>query len=684
MQATLGDVTLKSAQITAGGKVTLAALNGDVNLTANKDVDFRHEVKSETGGMWVTHSDKGNLDETVQHTTIDAGDGLTITVGTNGSINVDYKDFGDLDKSIERLSAEPGLEWMAQVKAGVDPVQWIAIQEAHKSWDYSSQSLSPAAAMIITMVATIATMGAGTLFTAAGSTMQGLSLGGMATAGSSLSPAMAAAVTAGINSLAISAAVSTVANKGNPLDVMKDLASKESLRNLAAAMVTAGLLQGVSAEIGIDMNATDLPGRIQAAVLRVTVNTVVQSTINGQDLGDTLKTSLIMAVSQVAMGEIHELTGSLDDPAKKALIDGLTGGAFAELMGGDFLNGAASAAVASLASGGLANSIEDDQVRAKTAALIGGLTSMMIGGDVEDMAAAASIADSIQTNAAGDPDFKQIVKVMKVVNPLMETGLVPDNIAPDKAKTIALLSSTALMDQNGNPLNETQALKAMTGLLNLPGAQDWLSGEVTFDSIEFEQMTQIDQYSSGLSVSENSNQIVPLLIAGWALIELGLSAYDIYEAGATVLDDNASGVDKTLAVGGVVIGMLLPGGGYGTASKLAYDKTKKVWTSKAGLEFGYDKNYGNRIKHVMAHFEPNPNKLNHSVFSFNKNEIIDVLDETWSKVKTNKSLYKVPDNAKDVYVVDLGRKIGTNGQTKIRIVVDPDTSKVTSAYPYSK
>ena len=349
INATLGDVTLKAAEVKAGGKVTLAALNGDVNLTSNKDVDFRHEIKTETGGMWTTFSDRGRLDEKVQHTKIDAGDGLTITVGTNGTVNVDYKDFGDLDKSIDRLSKEPGLAWMAQVKDGATPAQWNAIQEAHKSWDYSSQSLSPQAAMIITMIATIATMGAGSVL-AAGTSASTQSLGGLAAAKMGIQNAvLKAAVAAGVNSLAVSATVSLVGNKGNLGATLKQLGSKESIRSLATAMVTAGLLQGVSGATGINMNATDLPGRIQAAALRMTVNTAVQSTIGGQDLSDSLKMNLIMAGTDVIGGELSEQIGDAfkNDPNNiaKYLAHAVVGCAGGAALGDDCGSGAAGAVI---------------------------------------------------------------------------------------------------------------------------------------------------------------------------------------------------------------------------------------------------------------------------------------------------------------------------------------------------
>ncbi|WP_417793945.1 filamentous hemagglutinin N-terminal domain-containing protein [Terasakiella pusilla] len=422
LQATLGDVTLKAVDVKAGGKVELAALNGDVNLSANKDVNFRHEVKTTTGGMWTTITDQGRLDETVQHTTIDAGDGLTITVGTNGSINVDYKDFGDLDKSIDRLSKEPGLEWMAQVKAGLTDVQWNAVKEAHESWSTSNKSLSGAATIMITMIATVVTMGAGAMF-AAGTSLANMSLGGLAAQGMGLTgTAMGAAVSAGINTLAVSSMVSTVANKGNPLAVMKDMASKENLRSLAAAMVTAGIMQGATnADILPKGGYADLSGAdaIQKFAVQTTVRTAVNATINGQDLGDAAKQSITATATDMLASYTFDAIGGFaqnqtndgndlwkDGSPLKAVAHSVAGGFIAELSGQEFTAGAVSAAATELMSGALAE--VDPNLRVHMAGMIGATAVMLTGGSAEDMQMGQTIAQSVMlNNHLMHPDFKK-------------------------------------------------------------------------------------------------------------------------------------------------------------------------------------------------------------------------------------------------------------------------------------
>ena len=63
--------------------------------------------------------------------------------------------------------------------------------------------------------------------------------------------------------------------------------------------------------------------------------------------------------------------------------------------------------------------------------------------------------------------------------------------------------------------------------------------------------------------------IVPFLVAGWALAELGLSAYDVYDAVSTALDPDATTGQKLFSAGGALAGVVLPGGGYSAVDNVA-------------------------------------------------------------------------------------------------------------------
>jgi len=82
-----------------------------------------------------------------------------------------------------------------------------------------------------------------------------------------------------------------------------------------------------------------------------------------------------------------------------------------------------------------------------------------------------------------------------------------------------------------------------------------------------------------LKYTDPDGEIIPLLIAGaaavWAITEVALSAYDIYSAGKTVANPNASWTDKGISVAGVGIGLIAPGGGYGKVGQEALQSLSK-------------------------------------------------------------------------------------------------------------
>lgn len=105
----------------------------------------------------------------------------------------------------------------------------------------------------------------------------------------------------------------------------------------------------------------------------------------------------------------------------------------------------------------------------------------------------------------------------------------------------------------------------------------------------------LNSYSYGLgnpiTNKDPEGEIVPLLLAGWAAIEIGLSAYDAYNAYQTVNDPNASSLEKSVSVTGFVAGLAAPGGGYGTVGRSivgqSFGKLGTVVDNAAGKITGF-------------------------------------------------------------------------------------------------
>lgn len=100
-----------------------------------------------------------------------------------------------------------------------------------------------------------------------------------------------------------------------------------------------------------------------------------------------------------------------------------------------------------------------------------------------------------------------------------------------------------------------------------------------------------------------------------------------------------------------------------------------VHVSPEGLRYGYDKKFGNRVDHVLDHTVQNPQKPIHTVFNTKGDDVLKLVDEAWRR-------RGMPEpNDASAFVVDMGRPIGTNGETRIRLVVDTSTNDVITAYP---
>lgn len=114
------------------------------------------------------------------------------------------------------------------------------------------------------------------------------------------------------------------------------------------------------------------------------------------------------------------------------------------------------------------------------------------------------------------------------------------------------------------------------------------------------------------------------------------------------------------------------------AGKLSYDATSKTWTSPQGLVYGQGSAHGNRVKHVLDHATPNPNKPVHSVFNVDRNQVIGLVDEAWTKRVGPGTLQP---NGNRVWTVEMGRQVGTNGQSSINLVIRDGTTEVITAFP---
>ena len=65
------------------------------------------------------------------------------------------------------------------------------------------------------------------------------------------------------------------------------------------------------------------------------------------------------------------------------------------------------------------------------------------------------------------------------------------------------------------------------------------------------------------------------------------------------------------------------------------------------------------------------------MFNVDKSNVIGLVDEAWIK----KSVGSLAGNGYVTYNIDMGKVIGTNGESNIKIVTNGYTNKIISVYP---
>ncbi|MDX8239898.1 DUF637 domain-containing protein [Acinetobacter pittii] len=308
---------LKNATIETGGKLELIAAKTSIT-------DLLKKEKSSLA--WQSMQDKGSITETAQLPsfngpvlpTFKAAGGLSVQVP------ISEKDANkvELRDAILDLSKKPGNEYLKELVNRKD-VDWQKVLLTQKDWDYKQQGLTAAGAAIIVIIITIVTMGTGTAAaagaaggTAASGTTVGLGASMIGTAGVTTTAAgaivpstLGVMANAAVTSLATQASVSLINNGGDIGKTLKDLGSKDSIKNLATSVVTAGLMSQVSSALNLKPDSTLLPDRLANNFASSVGSTLVQTAIKGGDLGDNLQVALLAGLAGALQGELASQIG---------------------------------------------------------------------------------------------------------------------------------------------------------------------------------------------------------------------------------------------------------------------------------------------------------------------------------------------------------------------------------------
>ncbi|MBL4900934.1 MAG: DUF637 domain-containing protein [Colwellia sp.] len=279
-----GDILLRAVNISSDASVAVAAEDGSIHMELAKELDF-YSYESDKRGLFVFSTvGKGHNKETAVYTEIIAQGGLVLDA--NIAINVQYAGEGSLDETIDKLAAMPTLSWMREVRERDDGV-WEEVELAYEEWDFAAQGLTEAGAIIVAIVMAVATGGAGLAI-----------VGGEGV----MAAAVQAVVQAAVTTMSTQAASSLISNGFDIGATFKDLGSKDNVKALAMAMVTAGVVQAIDLpiledKVGAEVTSleiiAELPDLATQAIEAVTVATVnvaattaVSTLVSGGSLDD--------------------------------------------------------------------------------------------------------------------------------------------------------------------------------------------------------------------------------------------------------------------------------------------------------------------------------------------------------------------------------------------------------------
>lgn len=339
-----GDQRYQRARLESGGDIVIDS-DGRVVFEAVKDLDQESHEKSKNGALWTSMEGEGWTDETVLQSQLIAKGELMIRAAEGLQIDLKEIDQHTVSQTIDvMVQADPELAWLKEMDERGD-VDWRLVKEIHDQWDYEHSGLGGVAALIIAIIVTYLTAGAGAgLVGAASGTWQ------------------AAMANTLVSSVASNAAVSTINNRGDMGAVFKDVTSSEAMKGYAYSVLMGGGSSGADpASLGFNWASF---GQVGTKAL---VDAGVKNAIYGGSFKDNLVESLLNSAVTIAaargasaIGDIPDLqNGSLPKVALHAALGGL----MAEAMGGDFRSGAIAAGANELLTDWLGDKLMPDESR---------------------------------------------------------------------------------------------------------------------------------------------------------------------------------------------------------------------------------------------------------------------------------------------------------------------------------
>ncbi|MDE1492058.1 DUF637 domain-containing protein, partial [Xenorhabdus bovienii] len=384
------DSTYEASKIETNNNATLTSTHGKINFKAVKDSSFEQTI-SQSKGFFIKNRDNGHRAETWVLPSVHIGGTLTIDAANGISADIKTQKGQSLQAVLAALGDTPEAAWLKELSQRKD-VNWNEVQDAYENWDHESQHLNPVVSAVIAIAVAVVTAGAGVTIAAANAAA-GTASGAAAAAGAgaattaAVSTATYGAVSAGISSLASTAAVSLINNQGNVSKTLKEMGSSQTVKSTVTSMAIGGALSGFDKLMGVEKAAnsvTNVPLLSNQEWIKVAQRVAGQSIIssslntgiNGGSFKDNFTTALLANVGtqvNIEGADFIGKNGAALGFTEKAISHAAVSAIAAHIGGGDAKAAAAGAFAARLASVTLAKTFNDPAQILAGGKIIGGI-----------------------------------------------------------------------------------------------------------------------------------------------------------------------------------------------------------------------------------------------------------------------------------------------------------------------
>ena len=385
-----------------------------IELISLKNSDYESHFSDTSGLMTRTIASKGHIKEEVVSALIQVQNQLIVN-------NKDITAQLQTDNLVKTITSQSGLS--------VEQIKLVEAYAQSEEWNKKVTSLTGMGSLIIAAIVTVCTMGAGAAVVgleaanaAAISTAAVAAETGTAAAAAAAASAASAATTATIQAAVVQSIVTQVANA-----LLTGAITGNNPNLDMASIVKGAVLAGVLTYTSPYTNLTNYgfeEGTYTTKMTQAVVNASVKTAITG----DSFKENLVNEVGSVAFNAVgHDLYNNSeykDILPPKTIVQGLVGGALAELQGGDFTAGAISTATSHVVAEYMLDFVKENldpnnppfdvndpasvqkyseqlktQIKA-VSSLVGGTVALATNKDLsqKDLDIAQSLSDNVQEN----------------------------------------------------------------------------------------------------------------------------------------------------------------------------------------------------------------------------------------------------------------------------------------------